>query len=167
VFQYDRRRHGALAACVGDASLKSLFAKDALGTSDEEKAEKAGMIKDAIDDKMAWNVTVLDAELVGYTHEKADKGIICENFVGFIQTDRQLEEMGYGLYGKFLLRLMADEVKLIRRDNYPNISRFTTDLAGISDGFTKHIDCAKLPARPQQDPSRLDWVRALLGRWLG
>jgi hypothetical protein len=166
-FQYDETRHAALAACLDDDDLKRLLiVKDALGRDDEERANNVGKIMDAITEKFGRNVTLLDAELVGYAHAKADKVIICENFSGFLQSDRHLEELGYGVFGKFLLRMMESEVRLIRLENFPNLFRFTTSLAAISGNFTAHIDCAKLPDPPPRDPGRLDWAREMLGRWL-
>jgi hypothetical protein len=165
-FQYDKTRHASLAACLDDDDLKLLIEKDALGSSDEERRKNVEKIMDAVSDKFGRNVTLLDAELVGYAHAKADKVIICENFAGFLQSGRQLEELGYGIFGTYLLRMMEREVHLIRPENYPNLFRFTASLAAISGDFTAHIDCAKLPDPLPRDPGRLDWVREMLGRWL-
>lgn len=160
--QYDKTRHAALAPCADDTELE-LLAKAGLGGSDEEKAKALETIRQAVGGKIGWNITVLDAELVGYAHAKADKTIVCENFSGFLQSDLQLKELGYGVFGQFLWRMMGREIDLIRSENYPNLFRFVTDLAAISSNFTAHIDCAKLPSPPSSEPTRLDWARELLG----
>jgi hypothetical protein len=123
-FKYDKIRHADLVECVERDDVKALF--------EEERWDRKQMRKvmDAINDKLAWSITVLDAALVGYLRDIGDKIILCENFSGFLQSG--LGQAGVGIPGKYLQRLMSAEMKLLRVDNYPNLHRFTSDVAKLA-----------------------------------
>jgi hypothetical protein len=40
---------------------------------------------------------------------------------------------------------MSAEMKLLRVDNYPNLHRFTSDVAKLTGDFTKEVNCDRLP----------------------
>jgi hypothetical protein len=65
---------------------------------------------------------------------------------------------------------MSPELTLLREENYPNIYRFTADVALITDNFTGSLDCKRL-AEVYPDNSyaaRLrDWFLALYRRVIG
>jgi hypothetical protein len=161
-FHYEKVRHAPLRECVDDESAKKLFDLDSWNS------EQTQLIMTAITNKMAWTITVLDAALIGYYHDIGDKIILCENFAGFLMAGNR--GVGYGIPGMYLKRLMSPELALLREENYPNIYRFTADVALITGGFTGSLDCKKL-VEVYPDTSyaaRLrDWSLALYRRVAG
>jgi len=144
-FKYDKVRHADLAECVDGDDVRALFEEERWDKSQKRKA------LDAMDDKLAWSVTVLDAALVGYFRDIGDKIILCENFAGFLQTGQA--QAGFGIPGRYLQRLMSPGLKLLRADNYPNLHRFTSDVAKLTEDYTKPLSCDRLvelyPPKPR------------------
>jgi hypothetical protein len=149
-FKYVKERHATLRECVDEETVKKLFDHDTW-TPDETK-----QVLTAITNKMAWTVTVLDAALIGYYHNIGDKIVLCENFGGFLMAGKRAS--GYGIPGRYLRRLMSPELQLLREDNYPNIYRFTTDVAFITNDFAGTLDCKRL-AELYPDTSYVNQVR--------
>lgn len=161
-FRYEKARHAGLRECVDEESTKKLFDLDSWSP------EQTQLIMTAITNKMAWTVTVLDAALIGYYHDIGDKIVLCENFAGFLMAGKHAA--GYGIPGKYLKRLMSPELTLLREENYPNIYRFTADVASITSDFTGTLACKRL-AEMYPDGSYLarlrDWSTALYRRVAG
>jgi hypothetical protein len=155
VLKYDKTRHAGLAACVDKPEVKALF--DLETWADAQRNQ----VMTAIDDKLAWSITTLDAALIGYLEGTGDKEIICKNFAGFLRVGHQ--QYGYGVFGRYIERLMSAKVNLIREENYPNVYRFTKDVSELSTGFTKEVDCGKLKEKYPPAPLFTVWQDSLVG----
>jgi hypothetical protein len=160
-FEFDEAKH---------APLKE-FCLD-----DEEKAEKwSEKQSQLVTDKISRDVTTLDAALAGYRHGAGNALMICENFVGFLQSGLKQEEFGYGygILGRFLKQ--AIDTGNLRGDNYPNLLDFTKDVSELTGEFKRPIDCGEFQKRferkraepaPDCDWALILWLKQPFQGWL-
>ncbi len=159
-FDYSRDRHAGLIECVDEPEIKALLVKDHLD------GKEVRQLLDAIDEKLAWAISTLDAALVGYFHDLGDKVTICENFSGFLMTGR--DQVGYGIPGVYLQRLA--KINLIRDENYPNLYKFLFDIATVTNDFTGKVNCTThmpllYPVKPKLLQVR-DWSVKQFHEWV-
>jgi hypothetical protein len=67
---------------------------------------------------------------------------MCENFGGYLQTGLHNPHVKFGFMGRFIERALRD--KLIRKDNFPNLVLFATDISEMTTNFTQELDCDQL-----------------------
>jgi hypothetical protein len=159
-FDYSRDRYAGLIECVDEPEIKTLLVKDHLD------GKEVRQLLDAIDEKLAWAISTLDAALVGYFNDLGDKVTICENFSGFLMTGR--DKVGYGIPGVYLQRLA--KINLIRDENYPNLYKFLFDIATVTNDFTGKVNCTTqmpllYPVKPKLLQVR-DWSVKQFHEWV-
>jgi len=140
-FQFRSSRHAGLRLCVPqeDAETLGLFDKP------EWQEDDFAHFKRALQQHHGFIVTKLDAALIGYPREVADREVTCENFAAFLTSG--VTSVNHGILGKFIAR--AIDRGLVRKDNFPNIYEFHKHIASLTANFesSDSLDCTKIPRK--------------------